>query len=419
MDGVVDAHYDDTIPLPMGIGEEQGQWPPHTNAITYKLRSLDDEVIREAPALAVTTRAMREKDPLKVGVEDQEEYSSDENIDMSKLDEMDRVARRVTKELEKENVILHDGKMPNVVHDLDGSDMGEWEGPDIPLDEFDGVGNAKVEKSSGYDLWADLSSLKADITFGQLLEISPVARKTLKDGMPVNRRIRKVKTRVAARIQSRGGRDVKAIEIEVNIVDKVVPNVLVDGGSSLNILPEHTMKKLGLGLTGPSPLIINMANQSSTTPLGMIKDCRMTTGGEEYLVTFHVIKMHSNKDSFPILLGRPWLRMADAIVDWGGAKPSITYGPKDNRVKVSIGSLEGWMKKELYLPMEEEDLDKIKDEGGEALVGVVHPGSHNTITDSGSGSLGPRFYNYGDCGSPKIHGSTDWLPNRVNIRIIP
>ena len=140
------------------------------------------------------------------------------------------------------------------------------------------------------------------------------ARKTLKDGMPVNRRPKKVKTRVAARIESQRGHDVRDIEIEVVIVDKVVPNVLVDGGSSLNILPEHTMKRLGLDLTGSSPLVINMANQSSTTPLGMIKDCRMTTKGEEYLVTFHVI-MHSNKDTFPILLGRPWLRMADAIVN--------------------------------------------------------------------------------------------------------
>jgi hypothetical protein len=58
------------------------------------------------------------------------------------------------------------------------------------------------------ELWADLSSLKADITFGQLLEISPVARKTLKDGMPVNKINRKMKTRVAARVQTQGGRDV-------------------------------------------------------------------------------------------------------------------------------------------------------------------------------------------------------------------
>jgi hypothetical protein len=68
------------------------------------------------------------------------------------------------------------------------------------MDEFDGVGNAKVEKPNGYDLWADFSSLKVDITFGQLLEILPMARKTLKDGMLVNRRIKKVKTRVGARV---------------------------------------------------------------------------------------------------------------------------------------------------------------------------------------------------------------------------
>ena len=82
-----------------------------------------------------------------------------------------------------------------------------------------------------------------------------------------------------------------------------------------------------------------MANQTSSVPIGMVKDCRIQSGGEEYIVNFHVIKMHSTKDTFPILLGRPWLRMASAIVDWGGVKPSITYGPEGNRSKVSIGVL--------------------------------------------------------------------------------
>ena len=39
--------------------------------------------------------------------------------------------------------------------------------------------------------------------------------------------------------------------------------------------------------------------------------------------------------------------MADAIVDWGGAKPSITYGPKENIVKVYIGSLGRWVREEI------------------------------------------------------------------------
>ena len=110
-----------------------------------------------------------------------------------------------------------------------------------------------------------------------------MARKTLKDGMPVTRRT--TKTRMSARVQIyEERRNVKPIEIEVMVVDKVIPNMLVDGGSGLNILPDHTMKSLGLSLTGPLPFIINMANQSPAVPLGMIKDCRISTGGEKYVV---------------------------------------------------------------------------------------------------------------------------------------
>ena len=290
--------------------------------------------------------------------------------------------------------------------------------PGIPMDEFEGVGKTKVEKPEGYDLWAELGSLKADITFGPLLEISPMARKILKEGMPMTRRTRKVKTGIAARVQLQGGgRDVKAIEIEVMVVDKVVSNVLGDGGSGLNILPEHTMKRLGLSLTGPSPFIINMANQTPAMPLGMIKDCRISTGGEKYVVTFHVIKMHSSKDTFPILLGRPWLRMSDAIVDWRGFKPSITYGPKDNRVKVSIGSLGGWVKKEITSSSEDEGDDKNDDKNGETLVGVVHSSGHGTIIDSGSGGLGPSFYHYGDDGE-YAQWLTDYSESEFDVMVM-
>ena len=94
MDGVVESDHDDTLHLQMGIREDQGQWPPHTNAITYGLRSLDDEVIHEALALAVTTKAMRGKTPLEVGVEAHEEYILDEGPNISELDRVARVARR-------------------------------------------------------------------------------------------------------------------------------------------------------------------------------------------------------------------------------------------------------------------------------------------------------------------------------------
>ena len=194
----------------------------------------------------------------------------------------------------------------------------------------------------------------------------------------------------------------------------MIPNVLVDGGSGLNILPEHTTKKLGLSLTGPSPFIINMANQSPAVSLGMIKDCRISTGREEYVVIFHVIKMHSNKDIFPLLLGRPWLRMSDAIVDWRGVKPSITYSPEDNKVKVPIVSLGGWIRQEIASSLEDEDDAKDNGKKDDALVGVVHLGGHGRIIDTGSGSLGFSFYNYVDDGE-YVHWLRDYPESEFDV----
>lgn len=83
--------------------------------------------------------------------------------------------------------------------------------------------------------------------FGQLLEISTIVWNTLKDGMPIIRRKWGAKTRVAARMQlpSRA-HDVKAIEIEATIVDKIVPNILVDGKRGLNILLAQPWRSLVL-----------------------------------------------------------------------------------------------------------------------------------------------------------------------------
>jgi hypothetical protein len=58
MDGVTDPDHDESLPPQVAFEKEKNQWPPHTNAITYELRSFDDAATHEPPALAVTTRAM-------------------------------------------------------------------------------------------------------------------------------------------------------------------------------------------------------------------------------------------------------------------------------------------------------------------------------------------------------------------------
>ena len=82
------------------------------------------------------------------------------------LEKVGKEAKKATKALERDKEIFQDEERPNIIYDLDGDDVGEWEGPGIPLNEFDSVRRPKADRIYGYDLWADLSSLKADITNG-------------------------------------------------------------------------------------------------------------------------------------------------------------------------------------------------------------------------------------------------------------
>ncbi len=309
---------------------------PETNLITHT--SSEDSKAPVAPALAVMTRS---KGPLPLVPEDELESSTtDSPPRFSDLEEVARNAARGSKEHFEEPVnfepLLKNFPFPVPKQEHKG-EKSNWEGPGVPDSERVFPQSLKGEPTNGpYDLWADLRRIRADISIAQLLELSGETRKLLKTKLPIRSR-RKSKVKVAARAQAiNKSADVRAVELEASIVDKVLPNTLVDGGSSLNIMPVHTMQKLGLSLTGPSSIVISMANQSPAKPVGQIKDCQVMVGGEVYTLTIHVIQTHAVKDSFPLLLGRPWLRASEAVVNWGGHKPHISFGPAHNRTKVKI-----------------------------------------------------------------------------------
>ncbi len=68
------------------------------------------------------------------------------------------------------------------------------------------------------------------------------------------------------------------LEIEVEVMDKIIPHVIVDDGSNVNIMLESTMLRLGLSVTGPSPWKVKLANQRPSKPLGQIKDLPIRSG---------------------------------------------------------------------------------------------------------------------------------------------
>ena len=126
-------------------------------------------------------------------------------------------------------------------------------------------------------------------------------------------------------------------------------------------------------------------------------------------MTFHVIRMQSMKDSYRMLLGRPWLRMARAVVDWGRTKPSITYGPDGNRSKVSIGPTIEWVdggESSTSSDVEGNDSKQAK----EKLVDHAQPKRKlNTAVTKGLRCMGPSLYQWADDGEYE-----QWLKEHSN-----
>jgi hypothetical protein len=60
-----------------------------------------------------------------------------------------------------------------------------------------------------------------------------------------------------------------------------------------------------------------MANQTTTKPMGLIKDLKIYVRGIPYITTFIVLQNSVVGFSYSMLLGRPWLRDAKVQHDWG------------------------------------------------------------------------------------------------------
>jgi hypothetical protein len=88
-----------------------------------------------------------------------------------------------------------------------------------------------------YNLWADLCNTKANISIAQLIQVAPFIRKEFKERATLTRKPRKVETAVEDAASTPF--DVGPIELEVGIMDNIIPNALVDGGSGLRILQSH------------------------------------------------------------------------------------------------------------------------------------------------------------------------------------
>ncbi|KAI5430288.1 hypothetical protein KIW84_034753 [Lathyrus oleraceus] len=102
-----------------------------------------------------------------------------------------------------------------------------------------------------------------------------------------------------------------ALHISMNCKSDAMSNVLVDTGSSLNVLPKSTLSRLSY--QGPpmrqSGVVVKAFDGSRKTVIGEV-DLPIKIGPSDFQVTFQVMDIHP---SYSCLLGRPWIHEAGTV----------------------------------------------------------------------------------------------------------
>jgi len=83
--------------------------------------------------------------------------------------------------------------------------------------------------------------------------------------------------------------------------------VLLDGGSRVNIIIEQLRLRLGLPKPKPATYNLKLTNQTTTKPMGLIRDLNIHSHDIPYITMFIVLHNSVIDFCYSMLLGRPWL----------------------------------------------------------------------------------------------------------------
>ncbi|GJT58994.1 reverse transcriptase domain-containing protein [Tanacetum coccineum] len=100
---------------------------------------------------------------------------------------------------------------------------------------------------------------------------------------------------------------------------------LADLGASINLMPLSVWKKLGLPELISTQMTLKLANQEICTPVGIARDVVVPVGRFMFPADFVIVDYESDP-RVPLILGRPFLRTARALIDVHGEEMILRDG---------------------------------------------------------------------------------------------
>ncbi|GJR84630.1 reverse transcriptase domain-containing protein [Tanacetum coccineum] len=107
-----------------------------------------------------------------------------------------------------------------------------------------------------------------------------------------------------------------------------------DLGASINLMPLSIWEKLSLPELTPTQMIIELVDRSTTRPAGIAEDVFVKVGKFHFPVDFVVVD-YIVDPRVPLILGRPFLRTARALIDVYGEE--LTLRVDDEAITFKVG----------------------------------------------------------------------------------
>nr|GEW98115.1 reverse transcriptase domain-containing protein [Tanacetum cinerariifolium] len=106
------------------------------------------------------------------------------------------------------------------------------------------------------------------------------------------------------------------------------------GGSSINLMPLSIWEKLSLPELTPTQMILELADRSTTRPVGIAEDVFVKVGKFHFLTDFIVVD-YVVDPQVPLILRRPFLRTRRALIDVYGEE--LTLRVDDEAITFKVG----------------------------------------------------------------------------------
>ncbi|XP_031119039.1 uncharacterized protein LOC116022454 [Ipomoea triloba] len=190
------------------------------------------------------------------------------------------------------------------------------------------IDNAKYDK-----FLQMLRQLHVDMPFIDALGEMPRYAKFLKDLLSNKKKLAETATVVLGEECSailhknvpRKLKDPGSFTIPCNIGGTTFNRALADLGASINLMPFALYRQLKLGTLKPTRMSIQLADRSTKYPRGIVEDVLVRVDKFIFPVDFVILDMDPDVE-IPLILGRPFLETARALIDVGEGKLVIHVG---------------------------------------------------------------------------------------------